>query len=128
MPELLEISKVYTYNCKVVGDDIKLVTGLNDKTQKLTFAEVEVYGRLPNFELATETWYEFRDYFDFETYSFTTNQQEKAQMFIQTIWKKATKVGFAIQDNFVLAFYDNRAEDIALKTPAALANLKENAV
>ena len=45
-------------------------------------------------------------------------------MFVQTIWKKSRKVGFAIQDNFVLAFYDIRAEDISLRTPAALENLK----
>lgn len=44
MPAKVERSKVYTFDCEAVGDFVKIMTGRNDKDQKLTFANLEVYG------------------------------------------------------------------------------------
>lgn len=44
MPSKVENAKEYTFDCEAIGDYVKIVTGRNEIDQKLTFANVEVYG------------------------------------------------------------------------------------
>ena len=44
-PTEVEASKVYTFNCSVTGNYVKIVTGRNDSDKLIAFAEVEVYAK-----------------------------------------------------------------------------------
>ena len=45
MPKKIGISKLYTFNCGVPGDFVKIVTGQNNTNKNLKLAKVEVYKR-----------------------------------------------------------------------------------
>ena len=44
-PAAVESSKKYVFDCNVAGDYVKVVTGLNDSTQKLGFSTIEVHNQ-----------------------------------------------------------------------------------
>ena len=67
-------------------------------------------------EMAVEKWYSYSSYFDFITWKFTAGFESEAQMFVQTIWKSSTHVGFAIYGDYVLAWYSPTAEQLATST------------
>ena len=35
---------LYTFECQLTGNYVKIVTGRNDKDQQLTFSDVKVFG------------------------------------------------------------------------------------